>query len=105
MRFPHVILISLVLSLASRPLFGQEHNYRPAQGLVPDAKTAIAIAVAIWTPIYGEKQIASERPYVASLADGKWTVRGSLPKGWSGGVAVAVIAKSDGQVSRISHGK
>ena len=105
MKPAHIILMSLGLSLASPPMLAQEHHYRPAQGLVPDAKTAITIAVAVWSPIYGEKQIASERPYVASLAEGKWTVTGSLPKGLVGGVALAVIAKSDGQVLRVSHGQ
>ena len=72
---------------------------------MPDGKTAIAIAVAVWTPIYGEKTIASEKPYTAKLADGKWTVTGSLPKGYVGGVAIAVISKSNGRVLRVSHGK
>ena len=94
------------LAVMALPLFAQEHNVHPAQGLVPDTKTAIAIAVAVWSPIYGEKLIASEQPYVATLsADGKWTVTGSLPKGWDGGTAIAVISKSDGQVLRVSHGK
>ena len=98
-------LTILSLAVLAFPLSAQEHNVRPAQGLVPDAKTAIAIAVAVWSPIYGEKQIALEQPYAASLADGKWTVTGSLPKGWLGGAAIAVISKSDGQVLRVSHGK
>jgi hypothetical protein len=88
------------------PSFAQEHNVRPEQGLVPDAKTAIAIAVAVWSPIYGEERIASERPYVATLSgDGKWTVTGSLPKNWRGGTAIAIISKLDGQVLHVSHGR
>lgn len=98
-------LIAFGLAFLALPLSAQGHNVRPSQGLVPDARTAISIAVAVWTPIYGEKQIASERPYRATLADGKWTVTGSLPKGWVGGTAVAVISKSDGRVLRVSHGK
>jgi hypothetical protein len=99
-------LIIFSLAVMASPLCAQEHNVRPAQGLVPDAKTAIAIAVAAWSPIYGAKQIASEQPYKAELSDdGKWTVTGSLPKDWDGGTAIAVISKSDGQVLRVSHGK
>lgn len=106
MKLPYTILIGLALSLSSAgSLCAQEPNYRPPQGLVPDADTAIAIAVAVWTPIYGKEQIASEKPYKATLANGKWTVTGSLPKGWKGGVALAVITKSDGQVLRVIHGK
>jgi hypothetical protein len=92
-------------ALLASPVLAGEHNVRPKDGLVPDAATAIAIAVAVWNPIYGEKQISSERPYLAQLAGGKWTVTGSLPKGWRGGVAIAVIAKQDGRVTRVSHGR
>ncbi len=106
MKFAHTILIALALSLSSAgSVHAQEANYRPPEGLVPDANTAIAIAVAVWTPIYGKEQIASEKPYQATLSNGQWTVTGSLPKGWKGGVALAVIAKADGQVLRVIHGK
>ncbi|NUO75916.1 MAG: hypothetical protein HOQ32_07870 [Lysobacter sp.] len=98
-------LIVFALFVLAFPLSAQEHNVRPPRGLVPDSGTAIAIAVAVWTPIYGETQIASQKPYRATLAGGKWTVTGSHPKGWVGGTAIAVIAKSDGQVLRVSHGR
>ena len=99
------LLIASFLVTVAQPVSAQEDNIRPPQGLVPDAKTAISIAIAVWSPMYGEEQIASEKPYVATLSSGKWTVTGSLPKGWKGGVALAVISKSDGQVLRVSHGK
>ncbi len=41
----------------------QKHNYKPAAGYVPDQATAIGIAVAIWSPIYGKEQIEKEKPY------------------------------------------
>ena len=78
-------------------------SFKPKDGFVPDERTAIAIAVAVWSPIYGEKQIASEKPYKASLKDGIWTVEGSLPKGMLGGVAIAEIAKSDGRIIAVIH--
>jgi hypothetical protein len=87
------------------------HSVKPKEGFVPDAKTATKIAVAVWEPIYGESQIAGEQPYKAQLdSNGVWTVEGSLPKGIlggmiKGGVAIAEIAKSDGKILRISHGK
>jgi len=102
-RFPKITF--LALTFLSFPLAAQQHNVHPAQGVVPDATTAIAIAVAVWSPIYGAKQVASERPYTAKLVNGQWVVTGSLPKGWLGGVAIAVISKSNGQILRISHGK
>jgi len=45
---------------------------KPKAGFVPDEKTAIAIAVAVWTPIYGEKNIQKEKPFKAVLKDGVW---------------------------------
>jgi len=82
-----------------------KHNYKPPQRYVPDAATAIKIAVAVWEPIYGDAQIAKEKPYSAVLLNGVWTVQGSLPKEMLGGVAIAEIAKIDGRVIRVSHGK
>ncbi|MEJ0090964.1 MAG: YbbC/YhhH family protein [Limisphaerales bacterium] len=82
-----------------------KHNFKPEQGFVPDKKTAIAIAVAVWTPIYGEKQIESEKPFHAVLKSGVWHVEGSLPQNVLGGVAEAEISKDDARILRISHGK
>lgn len=82
-----------------------EHNYLPKEGYVPDAKTAIRIAVAVWSPIYGEEKIQKEKPFRATLAKGVWTVESSLPKGSIGGVAIAEISKKNGQVLRVSHGQ
>ncbi|WP_415655642.1 YbbC/YhhH family protein [Roseateles sp.] len=76
----------------------------PPNGLVPDARTAIAIAVAIWKPIYGAKQIESQRPFKATLVQGVWHVEGSLPRGTVGGVAEARISKTDGRVVYVTHG-
>jgi hypothetical protein len=81
------------------------HSYIPPNGFVPDSATAVRIAIAVWAPIYGEQHIRGEQPYRASLRDGIWTVEGSLPKNLFGGVAVAEIAKQDGRIVRVSHGK
>ena len=81
------------------------HNFKPKDGYVPDSKTAVKIAVAVWEPIYGEEQIAKEKPYRATLAGGVWTIKGSVPASMPGGVAVAEIAKDDGRILRVSHGK
>jgi len=83
-----------------------KHNYVPKEGYVPDATTAIKIAVAVWVPIYGEKTIADEKPYIAKLSnEGVWTVCGSLPANMVGGTAIAEISKKDGRILRVSHGK
>ena len=82
-----------------------KHNVKPKEGYVPDAKTAIRIAVAVWEPIYGEEQIAKLKPYKATLTNGVWTVEGSLPGLVLGGAAVAEIMKEDGRILRVSHGR
>ena len=83
-----------------------KHNYKPKTGYVPNAETAIKIAVAVWESIYGEERIASEKPYKATLVNGVWVVQGSLREEHTlGGVAVAEISKDDGRVLRVSHGK
>ena len=82
-----------------------KHNYKPQAGYVPDEKTAIAIAVAVWVPIYGDEQIQKQKPYKAELIDGIWYVSGSLKDGWRGGVAEAEIVKDDARVIRVTHGK
>jgi hypothetical protein len=98
--------LMVVLTITALVIAEGKHNYKPKEGYVPDEKTAIRIAVAVWIPIYGEKDIEKERPYQAKLDKGIWTVEGSLPEGWTkGGVAVAEIAKDDGCILRVSHGK
>ena len=100
-------LLAILLICAS-VLFAteaQKHNVKPASGYIPDEETAIKIATAVWAPIYGKEKIEKEKPYKATLKDGIWYVSGSLPEGWIGGVAEAEIAKDDGKIIRISHGK
>ena len=96
-----VAICSISVAFAAEP----KHTYTPPAGYVPDAATAIKIAVAVWEPIYGVSQIADEKPYHATLQGGVWTVTGSLPEGMNGGVALAEISKGDGRIMRISHGK
>jgi hypothetical protein len=72
---------------------------------VPDKATAVAIALAVLTPIYGKENLADEHPFVATLKGNEWTVRGTLPKGYVGGTAWIVIAKSDGKILDVGHGR
>jgi hypothetical protein len=101
--------LSFAATLAPLVAFGApqapSHSYMPAVGFVPDSATAVAIAVAIWTPIYGAREISAERPYVAHLRGDVWTVTGTLPRKVPGGVAVAEISKRDARILRVSHGR
>ncbi len=72
---------------------------------MPDAATAIKIAEAVWTPIYGEEKLKRERPFTAQLVKGVWIVQGTLPEGWLGGTAYAEISKETGCVLNVTHFK
>ena len=100
-------IVYSVLAIAGAVAVGGRNasGYWPKDGFVPDRKTAIAVAEAVLTPIYGEKQIASEKPFSARLDGEVWTVTGTLPEGWAGGVAEIKIRKSDTAVVSVWHGK
>lgn len=55
-----LVILSLALAstlCAAEPRPTPDRGYLPPSGMVPDAETAIAIAVAIWKPIYGAEEI------------------------------------------------
>ena len=84
--------------------FESSESNIPPKGFVPDAATASRIAEAVWIPIYGEKQIAAEKPFKVTLRGNVWTVTGrDLPADSAGGVAEADISKRDGRILRVSH--
>jgi hypothetical protein len=104
-----IILLGLLLPpCAIHAQQSSPKGYMPPAGFVPDSATAVRVAVAVWIPIYGERQIMSEKPFVATLKDSVWTVTGSLPpapKGHDvvGGTVVAKIAKRDGRILFVTH--
>lgn len=80
-------------------------GYVPKEGFVPDSRTAIAVAIAVLIPIYGEEEIQGKQPFTAALKNGKWTVIGSLPKNMVGGVPEVQLLKSSGKILKVSSGK
>ena len=89
----------------------KQFNYSPPNGVVPDSSVAIIIAETVLSKIYGEVQIAKEKPFTTILEKCYWIVYGNLPFKVKpgdvafGGVAEIVIRKSNGEVINISHGK
>jgi NTF2 fold immunity protein len=81
-------------------------SYVPPKGYVPDADTAVKVAEAVLTPVYGKALIESEKPFRAELKDDVWTVSGTMHcENCDGGVAVVKISKTDGHIVSMIHGK
>ena len=83
----------------------ERRGFKPEKGYVPDAKTAIAIAVAAWIPIYGKKHIDGEKPYNAELKDGIWRVTGTLEKPKLGAWRRRRYRRKTARILKIVHGK
>ena len=99
-----IIIVGVIVGMS---LFNKAvKGYIPNDGVVPDEKTAIRIAEAIWLPIYGEN-IYSKQPFLAIYNETErcWYVKGSLPENTVGGVPEVRINKSDGKILYINHGK
>ncbi len=111
-QVPAAIACALVL-VSTASLAQPRHNYAPPNGVVPNEETAVRIAEAVLSPVYGRSLIESERPFHAMLAGDIWTVTGSMhcerlgggPHSCVGGVAEIDISKHDGRVTRITHGQ
>ena len=104
MKIRFLFIVGMIMALglvADEP----KHNVKPKAGFVPDEQTAIAIAVAVWTPIYGEKIIQKEKPFKAELRDSVWHVYGTLPEGYRGGTVEAEMSKVDARILRVCHGR
>jgi hypothetical protein len=106
-----VALISVLIGISigwyfgyTRPVIKEYHQLKDALNLsnmspkqiVPDADTAIKIAVVVLSRIYGEREIAAQNPYRATLQHGIWSVQGSQKA--VGHVAYAQIVKADARV-------
>jgi hypothetical protein len=107
---PHQALCCVVLLLTA----AEAQSYAPKDGFVPDSMTAVKIAEAVLTPVYGKEKTESERPFKAKVENGFWTVNGTLHcsdgKGGVttscvGGTAEVKLSKTDGRILRMIHYK
>lgn len=81
-------------------------GYIPRNGFIPDRTTATRVAEVLLAAVYGERQIAHERPFNVALVDsGVWLIWGALPKNSVGGTAVIKLSKRTGQVLYLAHGQ
>jgi outer membrane lipoprotein SlyB len=65
----------------------------------------MAIAKAVAVEAYGQTQVESQFPLKIRDDGQHWTVVGSLPEGVPGGVVQVLIAKTDGRILSLEHGK
>ena len=112
------ILIILLLSITVCKLAIDESNHIkmnfnmesggvvPENGYVPDEETAIAIAEAVWLPIYGG-DIYTKKPYLTEYDNSEdcWRVIGQLPPDTFGGVPMIKIRKTTGEILYVGHEK
>jgi hypothetical protein len=75
----------------------------PKSGVVPDAETAEAIALAIAIPVWGKKTVESELPLLAELEGNVWTVIGKSPSRGVGGELIIQLDKRNGAVLSLLH--
>jgi len=99
-----VILVTLWTTAAVSLLLGQptdaKPNYIPRQGVVPNKTTALRIAKAVLTPIYGKKAVEAEEPFVVTLKNGIWNIHGQeRPR--VGGNLYVEISRKKGCILRI----
>jgi hypothetical protein len=74
----------------------------PTAGCVPNAETAIRIAEAVWSPIFGDEIVKGQRPFHAELMNETWTVRGSRPVPTERSL-IAQIEKNDGRILKLGQ--
>jgi hypothetical protein len=80
---------------------------RNSDGPILTAEAAIAKAKVSWEGVYGKTHSATFsdetvrrfEPYTAVLADGVWTVRGTVPAEFHGVVPEATVHQADGLTS------
>ncbi|MBK9695015.1 MAG: hypothetical protein IPO76_06435 [Elusimicrobia bacterium] len=75
--------------------------------LVPSAEVAIAIATAVWVPLYGAEHVDRYKPYSAISEKGTWVVTGTPPEGITrgGGSPEATVSKKDGRITGVHLAK
>jgi hypothetical protein len=78
--------------------------------VVQSAEVAGNIAFALASPRYGEETVRNEQPFIVTLNNGIWEVRGQMPPSCRpnlcvGGVLEIDIQAVDGKVVRLRHTK
>lgn len=95
----------VVADIAEWELRDHGEPYRPEEGYVPDADTAVRIAEAVLERAYGSDMLNSQRPLRVMLADTHWIIVGTIPEDALGGVVRIDIERANGTILRVEHGE
>ena len=82
----------------------------PDSAPITTPEAAIAVAKSGWVgtydkthyELYSKKETARFEPYTATLNDGIWTVKGTIPPGYHGYTLVTSVRAADGSASSTS---
>lgn len=104
-RYAILLLAALVPAVFACP---PNSNNRSS---VTTAAAAILTARQSWAslyeklngrnPVYSKKETAKFEPYTATLSNGIWLVRGTIPLGFHGETIETNVCQSDGSVSMV----
>jgi hypothetical protein len=79
-------------------------SFRPPTGYIPDKETALTVAIAVLTPIYGKELVDREQPFRVTEKKGVWVITGAPPPAL-GGVAEIHISRQTGEILFLMHSK
>lgn len=94
------MFVILFGALATAQAPRSNESYVPPQGMVPNKESAVRIADAILTPIYGKTVVEYEKPYSVTLKRGVWVIKGKAHPG-PGGNLLIEISKRTGCIIRV----
>lgn len=103
-----LVVIGIAVAHSQEPQEPKEASFKPENGFVPNAETAVKIGEAVLIPVYGEATINRERPFKATRQGEVWRVTGTLNCGATeceGGTAVVRISKTSGEILFMGHYK
>ena len=73
--------------------------------ILKEKKSAIRFAESVVFERYGKQTIKKQRPYEVYYIDNYWIIKGTLPKGATGGTFLIIINAKDCRVVKLLHEK
>ena len=91
-----------VILLCSAAL-AQDDPLKSDKGVIRDARSAVAVGVAILSSVYGEEKVHRGGPYRAKLVKDEWEIEADLPQlkpgeARFGGGYYITLSRKDGRV-------